>query len=165
MEISVLIDKITDCLVRVSDGKVCNTSFYEKTSRFHPSDYKGWKFNWQQTQKDGFTVYELMVDGDPLVQGRISLRLEGGVANVDIVETAPHNYGHDGKYEGVGGHLFAIACKLSKEAGFDGVVCFTSKYDLIEYYTEHMKATLLYGQRMAIYEDAAQWLIEKYFGK
>ena len=50
-------------------------------------------------------------------KGRISLNIDGGVANVDIVETAPHNYGHNGKYEGVGGHLFAIACKVSMESG------------------------------------------------
>jgi hypothetical protein len=30
-----------------------------------------------------------------------------------IVETAPHNYGHNGKYIGVGGHMFAIACQCS----------------------------------------------------
>lgn len=38
-----------------------------------------------------------------MVQGRIALKHEdGGVVNIDIVETAPHNYGHNGKYEGVG---------------------------------------------------------------
>ena len=47
---------------------------------------------------------------DDTVQGRISLRIDGGVADVAIVETAPHSYGLTGKYQGVGGHLFAIAC-------------------------------------------------------
>lgn len=43
---------------------------------------------------------------DDIVQGRISLRIDGGVADVDIVETAPHNYGHTGKYQGVGGEKY-----------------------------------------------------------
>lgn len=38
--------------------------------------------------------YELFLADDDTVQGRISLRIDGGVANVDIVETAPYNYGH-----------------------------------------------------------------------
>ena len=66
-------------------------------------------------------------EGDNTVQGRISVKVDGGVADVEIVETAPHNYGHLGKYEGVGGHLFAVACQISMEAGCDGVVAFTSK--------------------------------------
>lgn len=31
-----------------------------------------------------------------MVQGRISLKIDGGIADVDIVKTAPHNYGHAG---------------------------------------------------------------------
>lgn len=33
---------------------------------------------------------------DDAVQGRISLKIDGGVADVEIVETAPHNYSHKG---------------------------------------------------------------------
>ena len=28
--------------------------------------------------------------------------------DVDIVETAPHNYGHTGKYQGVGGGMLTM---------------------------------------------------------
>jgi len=58
----------------------------------------------------------------------------GGVADVDIVETASHNYSPTGRYEGVGAYLFAIACQVSLDAGCDGFVAFTSKSDLVEYY-------------------------------
>lgn len=37
--------------------------------------------------------------------------------HIDIVEAAPFNVGHAGKYKGVGAHLFAIACKLSWDEG------------------------------------------------
>ena len=59
---------------------------------------------------------------------------------MDIVETAPHNYSHSGIYEGVGAHLFAIACQVSFDAGCDGFVAFTSKSDLVEYYKEKLNA-------------------------
>jgi hypothetical protein len=47
------------------------------------------------------------------------------------VEAAPHNVGKMGKYKGVGAHLFAIACKLSWDAGNEGYVQFTAKTDMI----------------------------------
>lgn len=81
---------------------------------------------------------------------------------MDIVETAPHNFGHEGRYEGVGGHLFAIACKLSLDAGCDGYVAFTAKTNLIEHYQETLNAKVLNGQRMFIDENVAKELIEKY---
>ena len=78
-------------------------------------------------EKNGYHIYELSVKGDDTVQGRISSKTDGGVADVEIVETAPHNYSHKGIYAGVGAHLFAIACQISLNAGCDGVVAFTSK--------------------------------------
>ena len=128
-------------------------------------DYEGWKFDWSRTEKNGYIIYELFLADDETVQGRISLRIDGGVADVDIVETAPHNYGHTGKYQGVGGHLFAIACQVSMEAGCDGFVAFTAKSDLIAYYQKVLNAQVARGQRMYIDEVAADILMEKYIRK
>ena len=128
-------------------------------------DYEGWKFDWSRTEKNGYIIYELFLADDETVQGRISLRIDGGVADVDIVETAPHNYGHTGKYQGVGGHLFAIACQVSMEAGCDGFVAFTAKSDLIAYYQKVLDAQVARGQRMYIDEVAADILMEKYIRK
>ena len=84
---------------------------------------------------------------------------------MDIVETAPHNYSHTGKYQGVGGHLFAIACQVSMEAGCDGFVAFVAKSDLITYYQKVLNAQAARGQRMYIDKAAADILIEKYIRK
>ena len=92
-------------------------------------------------------------------------KIDGGVADVDIVESAPHNYGHEGKYIGVGGHLFAIACQCSLESGCDGFVAFTAKSDLVEYYMRTLNAKIFRGNRMYIDEEAAKVLIDKYIGK
>ena len=107
-------------------------------------------------------MYELFLKNDKIVQGRIAVKIDGGVADVDVVETAPHNFGHKGRYEGVGAHLFAIVCKLSLDAGCDGYVAFTAKTDLIEHYQETLNAKIISGQRMYIDESAAKELMEKY---
>ena len=92
------------------------------------------------------------------MQGRIALKhiRSQYYTHVDIVESAPFNVGHHGRYKGVGAHLFAIACKLSWDAGNEGYVQFTAKSDLIEHY----RATL--GAK-SIDSYSAIHLINKYF--
>lgn len=165
MEVDILIDRLTDCLVDKRTGKEVNTEYRLKQEEIKEDDFKEWKFNWRTTQENGYDIYELFICNDDVVQGRISLKIDGGVADVEIVETAPHNYGHLGQYEGVGAHLFAIACQISKEAGCDGVVAFTSKSDLVEYYKKTLHAVEIAPRRMVIFEDAAQLLLAKYIEK
>lgn len=165
MEIDVLIDELTDCLVERSTGKQEETEYRVRTALIKPEEYKGWKFDWSVTEKNGYNIYELFLKNDNIVQGRIATRVDGGVVDVDIVETAPHNYGCTGKYQGVGGHLFAIACQISKESGCDGFVTFTAKSDLISYYEKVLNARVARGQRMYIDEAAADILIRQYIEK
>ena len=97
------------------------------------------------------------------MQGRIAVRIDGGVADVDIVESAPWNVGSETQqYIGVGGHLFAIACKLSLDANCDGFVAFTAKNNLINHYMETLNAKIINGQRMYVDDQAAKILMEKY---
>lgn len=165
MQVDVLIDKLTDCLVERETGNAVDTEYAERLTEIRKKECIGWKFDWSATQKNGYTVYELFVEDDDTVQGRISFKIDGGVADIDIVESAPHNYGHNGKYIGVGGHLFAIACQCSLEAGCDGVVAFTSKSDLVEYYKSELKAVEVMPRRLVIFEDAAEILLDKYIRK
>lgn len=165
MAVDILIDKLTDCLIERESDTVVETEFKERLFPITKTEFQGWKFDWSKTEEQGYLIYELFIKGDEEVQGRISLRIDGGVADVDIVETAPHNYGHTGKYIGVGGHLFAIACQCSLEAGCDGVVAFTSKSDLVEYYKRELNAIEIMPRRMVIFEDAAQLLLDKYIRK
>lgn len=165
MEVDIRIDMLTDCLVDTKTGRVVETEFRERITPMRPADYKGWRFNWGVTEKDGYAIYELFLKDDAVVQGRISLKIEGGVADVEIVEAAPHNYGHNGQYQGVGGHLFAIACQKSLEAGYGGFVAFTSKSNLVEYYKKTLGAKVFRDRRLIIDEKAAQILLEKYLRK
>lgn len=165
MEVDILIDEFTDCLVDRKTGDIVETEYSERIYPIAKKDYAGWKFKWDKTATNGYSIYELFLKDDDVVQGRISLKIDGGVADVDIVESAPHNYGRNGKYIGVGGHMFAIACQCSLEAGCDGVVAFTSKSDLVEYYKKELNAVEIMPRRMVIFEDAAQILIDKYIRK
>jgi hypothetical protein len=163
--VDILIDKLTDCLIERESDTVMETEYRKRLLPIMKKEFKDWKFDWSKTEKQGYSIYELFIKGDEEVQGRISLRIDGGVADVDIVETAPHNYGHTGKYIGVGGHMFAIACQCSLEAGCDGVVAFTSKSDLVEHYKRELNAVEIMPRRMVIFEDAAQLLLDKYIRK
>ena len=162
MEVDIIIDKITDCLIDTRTGKKVETEYRMRRTPIRLKDYKGWKFNWGITEKNGYHIYELFLKDDDVVQGRISVKIDGGIADVDIVETAPHNYSHIGRYEGVGAHLFAIACQISFDAGCGGVVAFTSKSSLVEYYKEKLNAVILRDRRMYIDEEAARILLDKY---
>lgn len=162
MQIDILIDELTDCLVKREDNTIVETEYRKLEDPIKKSSFKGWKFDWSKTQKEGYDIYELFVKGNPEVQGRISFKIDGGVADVDIVESNPHNVGKQGKYIGVGGHLFAIACLFSLKSGCDGYVAFTSKTNLVAHYQEKLNAQIIKGCRMYIDENAARVLINKY---
>ncbi|MBQ7796014.1 MAG: hypothetical protein IJ374_05585 [Lachnospiraceae bacterium] len=165
MQVDIVIDQLTDCLVERKTGAIVETQFFRIEGPIDKKRYIGWKFNWSETQKDGYAIYELYRKGSKVVEGRISLRMDGGVADVDIVEVAPHNFGHRGKYVGVGAHLFAIACQISFESGCDGFVAFTAKTNLVDYYSKTLNAKVSAGRRMYLDEKAARVLLDKYMRK
>jgi hypothetical protein len=166
--IDIVFDEFTPCLIEKSTGKVFDTEFNkvdkEKVTGLRK---KGWRFTWTKPFKSGYDVYELRLKGDYEVQGLMAIRPEPGskAVHIDIVETAPHNFGSSGIYKGVGAHLFAIAVKISFEQGFDGYVYFTAKSDLIEYYEAELGAILVNARLriMVIDEEAALVLYKRYF--
>lgn len=85
---------------------------------------------------------------------------------VSLVESAPWNRSSNGRYMGVGGHLFAIACKESWDNGNEGNVVFESKTDLIEHYTRTLSAKIVNPRipvKLLLDTRAAANLIQKYF--
>lgn len=168
-EIATEIDDLTPCLRRVSDGQIVETTL----EKIHPkkSNFNVWEFDWTIPEKEGYSVFALYANGDKNVQGLLATRIEKGYVDLALVEASPENSPHNPhfpgkkKYEGVGGHLFAEACKQSVESGNDGYVAFTAKTSLINHYQNVLGATVIYGQRMQIDEEAASALIQKYFGR
>ena len=76
MEIEVIIDSLTNCLICTKTGQECDTEYrlVAKTiTKRNALELKaqGWKFDWSVPHKNGYEVYELLLEDDEEVQGRI----------------------------------------------------------------------------------------------
>ena len=125
---------------------------------------KAWKFDWNKEFSSGNKVYKLVIRIAPeVIQGLISIIDKGDHIFMNLIESAPHNFGKNKIYEGVAGNLVAFACKVSFDKGYDGIVAFEAKTKLIEHYKLTLKAALYTGNKMFIDEKPALLLIKKYF--
>ncbi len=169
--LSIEIDEMTPCLRRLSDNQLVKTTF----KRVNPKkgEYSDWLFNWDEIAKDPDVdiVLELNAEGDNRPQGLLAMkdRPKNKTVAVADVETAPHNRtfknGINSKeYNGVGAHLFAEAVKRSYELGFDGVIEFAAKSNLVKYYEKELGATQITSTRMFLDEQAAEKLYKRYYG-
>ena len=69
-------------------------------------------------------MYKLVIRGNEVIQGLISVQPFVGYVEMYLIETAPHNFGRKKRYNGVPGNLVAFTCKMSFEMGFGGFVGF-----------------------------------------
>jgi len=109
-------------------------------------------------------VYKLITVKDAkTIHGLVSYEKDEGFMYMHLLESAPFNRGKEKKYLGVAGNLTAYVCKISMQFGFEGVISFRSKTTLIEHYEKTLGAVHLGGGLMAIQEESAKNLIDKYF--
>jgi len=172
MEIDIEIDGLTNCLVKRDTGEECDTQYRLISRTITKAESErmikaGWLFAWNIPHSNGYEVYELLLKGTDERQGLIALKhiRDQLYTHVDIVESAPANRGNTGLYQGVGAHLFAIACKLSWEVGNEGFVQFKAKTNLVEHYQKTLNAQNIDAQNMFIDSNAALNLIKKYFSE
>ena len=163
--IDIEIDRLTNSIINVISGDVFDTEFHKVTKK--EIKKKDWLFNWSFELGDKKAeVYKMTIrDNVSIIQGLISYVVSerDRFIFVNLAESAKFNRGKEKIYAGVGGNLFAFACKKSKEMGFDGVVVFQSKTALVTYYKNALGAEVLFGQRMVIEDIAAEKLIKQYF--
>lgn len=128
--INIEIDELTPCLRDNKTGELVETEVrqiidYNELKECTPQN--GWDFPWDKPPKDS-EVYAVSVKDSTEIEGLIALRSE---PNNDAVymywgNAAPHNRITDNntekKYNGVGGHLFAVAIHKSLQNGFGGVI-------------------------------------------
>jgi len=163
------VDKLTNSIENV----ITKDSFKTDVLPLSPKDLKtiakknGWRFNWVEEYKNPErTVFKLViVNNIDVIQGLISLTPEDDNVFMNLIETAPFNFGKNKMYEGVPGNLVAFACRQSFSRGTDGYVSFRSKTKLINHYTETLGAVHYGGHLMIINTEAALKLIEKYFAQ
>ena len=167
--ISIEVDKFTPCLVEKETGKIINTK-YSVADRLELKDLQkqGWKFDWTSNSLYKSVVYKLSLENDNLIQGLIAVTdfPQDKALYVNIAESAPHNLGQTKQYEGVGGHLFAIAANESVNKGYGGFLFLDAKnIELVQYYHDKFGATLVgmpHPYRMFIDENNARKLLEIY---
>jgi len=168
MKIDVHIDKLTPCLVEVSSGLELQTVFsVARTDEISGLSKSGWLFDWTADELRSTNIYKLLIKDDDTIQGLVSAEVIRGAVFVHLVESAPHNRGKGKRYEGVGGHLFAIAMKLSMVNGFGGYIFFDAKNtQLVKHYSDMLGATRVptrvHDHRMEVLEEVAQSIINKY---
>lgn len=164
---------MTSCLQKSANGELVDTTFRKISPT--KNTCRGWEFDWTKPERDGYSVYALRVKGDRLIQGMIAMKDDPGnyAIKIDIVEAAPQNNPHNPSnisgakpYNGVGGHLFAEACRQSFEKGYGGFVHFVAKTNLISYYARVLGAELINPRDriMAIDGPAALALVQQYYG-
>lgn len=167
--VDIKIDDFTPCLVEVKSGKVLDTVYSGATQgELKQLSKEGWLFDWTDKNLAGSEIIKLQLGGKDDIEGLIAIEdMKGSYAyHVSLAESAPHNRGKEKVYNGVGGHLFAIAAQKSMEAGYGGFLCFEAKNeDLVKYYSEMLGAQLIGGvheYRMIVDESKAQELLDKY---
>src|SRR6266498_1368755 len=137
-QLSFLIDKLTNSIEDAYTGKNIKTLVLPLAIKDLKAITKkaGWNFNWrQESKKKNIQLYKLIAKDDPgIIHGLVSCEMRDNYYRMELIESALFNIGHDKKYIGVPGNLVAHICKLSFEAGFDGVVDFTPKTILKEHY-------------------------------
>jgi len=166
-EVDIEIDVLSESVVEVSTGKVFKTQVSKANTQFINTIHKknGWKFNWKKEEKEiNRLIYKLVLESNKsILLGLISLETKEDHVHIHLVEKNPNEFGMSKKYEGIGGNLFAFACKYSQEIGFDGLVAFFAKTNLIHHYSVTLRASLFKNQKMLIFKKDAEFLINKYF--
>ena len=169
MGLSIEIDKFTPCLVDRITGEIIDTNYsIVKKSELKSLKKKGWNFNWLAEDLSDATIYKLTLKNDDEIQGLIAVTdyPKDKALYINLAESAPSNIGLNKKYEGVGGHLFAIAAQVSLLKGYGGFLFLDAKNtELVEYYSQKFGAILLgmpHPYRMFIDEENAQKLLKIY---
>jgi hypothetical protein len=165
-EIDVEIDELTNSIKNAISGD----SFDTEVLPFEKTDLKkhkkaDWVFDWAKEVKQGDRqVFKLVIVGNTnIVQGLLSITDKNDHIFVNLVEKAKFNRGKKKLYLGIGGNLFAFACKVAFDKGYEGGVAFFAKTRLIKHYEDTLGAERLGGLRMAIDTDAATKLVNQYF--
>ena len=166
--LKIFIDKITKSIEEKNTRIIFETEVIPINSKeiemVHRKD--GWQFNWKKEFKQPYRkVYKLIIKGDNIIQGIISLMPVPRQLYIELqlIETAPHNYGKQKQFSGVAANMVAFACKESFESGFNGYVSFTAITKLIEHYKETLGAEIIFSNRMVISTVSAEKLVNSYY--
>ena len=171
--LDIWIDDIVPCLRDTETGDIKETVVFKIESRTYLkkfTKYSGWHINWSQVPKD-VEIYALALHDNNEIQGLVGLKnnSDAKAAYIHWACTAPHNNKHEygkQKYEGVGGHLFAIAVDKSLQWGYEGTVFgFAANKEIVDHYVNVFGAYhlgMLHEYQIVVEGEAAKKLLEVY---
>ena len=141
--INVWIDEMTPCLKDNQTGQLIDTEVMKIRRKSTLSAYNKknqWYTDWSELFDEN-NIYALVIKGTYDIQGLVAVAENNSDAlYISWMCTAPQNNPQivdQKKYNGVGGHLFAIAIQQSIIRGYDGAVFgFAANQDLLRHYEE-----------------------------
>jgi len=161
------IDKLTNSIQNVLIKEVFNTELTRILLKNKNQIKKiEWFFDWHKECKELINqVYKLTtINNITIIQGLICLSDKQDHIFMNLIESAKFNKGSKKLYKGVAGNLVAYACKISFENGYDGVVSFIAKTQLIKHYEDSLGAKIFgSGNRMFIDTKESLILVQQYF--
>ena len=163
--LAVVLDELTPCIRHRTSGELYETDAAIVTTQDLSLLDQRWMFRWNEfVAHPEYEVYKLTIRGQNRPEGLICLEIKNDFVFVNLIESAPWNLGSKvQEFVGVGGNLFAIACRRSLQLGFDGFVAFDAKTALIQHYQTTLGAKLIGGQRMFLDTNASLLLVKTYF--
>lgn len=137
IELDFEIDKLTNSIENSLTGEIFETEVTRILQKDNKQIRKAdWGFDWHKEFKDSANeIYKLTtVNNSTIIQGLICFTDKNDHIFMPLIESAGFNKGKHKLYKGVAGNLVAYGCKISFEKGYDGVVSFIAKTQLIEHY-------------------------------
>lgn len=146
--ICVEVDELTACLKDNITGELVDTEVIPITRKSVLSKFKkknGWYTNWEELSEVA-EIYALVIKGTFSIQGLVAVHndFNSKTAFIDWAVASPENnpkLTENKKYNGVGGHLIAIAVERSIAYGYEGAVSgFAANADLMNHYVKSFGA-------------------------
>lgn len=171
--ICVKIDELVPCLKNTETKEIVETevvrikrkSFLKKFNR-----HSGWYVNWDSLLEKN-EIYALVIKGTVDIQGLVAIENnpDYGAAYIAWAVAAPQNNPEiisQKKYDGVGGHLLAIAIDMSIKYGYNGdVTGFCRSEEILQHFVNFHGAIplrMLHEYQIGIFDKAAMRIREVY---
>ena len=167
------IDELTPCLTDNESGEIVETEVVRIKRKSFLSKYNkttGWYVDWSELLKEN-EVYAIVVKGTVSIQGLVAVRPDCTMKTSFItwMVAAPGNNPEKvdfKKYNGVGGHLFAVAAQRSAEYGYGCAISgFAANKKLMEHYCKVFGAEaicMLHPYQIFIPEESGKHIREVY---
>lgn len=167
------IDELTPCLIDNESGEIIETEVIQIKRKTFLSKYNernGWYTDWAELLEEN-EIFALVIKGTVSIQGMIAIRPDDMMQSLFVtwMVAAPENNPERCKtkrYNGIGGHLFAIAAQKSEEYGFDCAVSgFAANKNLMNHYCKTFNAEaicMLHPYQIFIPEESGKKIKEVY---